>query len=478
MNRTWRAAVAAFLVLSLLAGTGPSSRAWALDLEEEKELGRKMLQTVREHFRLIEDPEVAGYVQGIGKRVVRALGPAHYDYAFFVIDDATPNAFAIPGGYVFVFRGLMELMDSEAELAGILSHELAHVQARHIHKQLEKGRMLSIAAIVGTLAGAFLGLDGAAAQALAVGSMAGARSLQLKYSRENEEEADRLGFQYLTSAGYDSHAMVTVMQKMRRMNWQSDSRVPSYLLTHPALGERVGYLEQLVEHGGTGGSGRAFRDSVGDYPFIQAVLMSRHTDFDAAQNRFTGWLQDPARKAAALYGLGRLELQKGRLEDALAHLRQAAILKPASPLVLNSLGEAYQRLGRLDEAEKALRSALMMDDESPMVHLRLGLVYQDENRWQEALQHLKRAEGLAPLNAELDYHLGVLYGRMQDLGPAHYHLGRYAMRKGDPQLVAFHLEKAKSFLPPSDDRIKELERWLKEAKKTPRDSRRQVLDGF
>lgn len=478
MSRSWRTVVALSLVMSVLVGTVPSSRAWALELEEEKELGRKMLQTVREHFRLIEDPEVAGYVQAIGKRVLRGLGPALYDYAFFIIDDATPNAFAIPGGYVFVFRGLMELMDSEAELAAILSHELAHVQARHIHKQLEKGRLLSIAAIAGTLAGAFLGLKSDAAQALAVGSMAGAQTLQLKYSRENEEEADRLGFQYLTSAGYDPHAMVTVMQKMRRMNWQSDSRVPSYLLTHPALGERVGYLEQLVERGGSSGSGRVFRDAVGDYPFIQAILMSRHTDYEAAQNRFSGWLQDPARKAAALYGLGRLGLQKGRLEDALANLRQAAILKPSSPLVLNSLGEASHRLGRLDEAEKALRSALMIDDESPMVHLRLGLLYQEQERWQEALQHLKRAEGLAPLNAELDYHLGVLYGRMQQLGPAHYHLGRHAMRRGDLQLVAFHLEKAKSFLPASDDRIKELERWLKEAKRTPRSSRIQVLDGF
>ncbi len=478
MKRFWRKAAAVSLVLSLLVSTVPSSRAWALGVEEEKELGRKMLQTVREHFRLIEDPEVAGYVQAIGKRVIKGLGPLHYDYAFFVIDESTPNAFAIPGGYVFVFRGLLELMGSEAELAAILSHEVAHVQARHIHKQLEKGRLLSIAAIAGTLAGAFLGLKSDAAQALAVGSMAGAQTLQLKYSRENEEEADRLGFQYLTSAGYDPHAMVTVMQKMRRMNWHSDSRVPSYLLTHPALGERVGYLEQLVEREGRGGSGRVFRDTVGDYPFIQAILMSRHTDFEVARNRFTEWLEDPARKAAALYGLGRLGLDKGRFEDASANLRQAALLKPSSPLVLNGVGEAYQRLGRLEDAEKALRSALIIDDESPTVHLRLGLLYQDQGRWEDALQHLKRAEGLAPLNAELDYHLGVLYGRMQQLGPAHYHLGRYAMRRGDPQLVAFHLEKAKSFLPASDDRLKELERWLKEAKKSPRDSRIQRLDGF
>lgn len=457
------------LVLCLLWGPGPL-RAWALDLGEEKELGGKMLQTVREHFRLIEDPEVAGYVQAVGQRVVRAAGPVHYNYSFFVIDDATPNAFAIPGGYVFVFRGLLELMDSEAELAGILAHELAHVQSRHIHKQIEKGRILGIAAIVGTLAGAFLGLESNAAQALAVGTMAGVQTLQLKYSRENEEEADRLGFDYLVSAGYEPRAMVTVMQKMRRMNWQSDTRVPSYLMTHPALGERVGYLEQLVERKGARPSTGRGRDAVGDYPLVQAVLLSRHADFEAAQGRFQGWLKDPARTAAALYGLGRLYLSKGRLEEALNFLSQAAAAKPLSPLVLNGLGETYHRLGRLEDAEKALRSSLALDDESPMVHLRLGLLYQEQEKWPEAIQHLKRAESLAPLNTELDYQLGIVYGRMQDLGPAHYHLARHAMRRGDAKLVAFHVEKAKSYLPALDERLQELERWLKDSRKTTRGS--------
>ncbi|ROQ90962.1 M48 family metallopeptidase [Desulfosoma caldarium] len=469
MTRSWRRVLYGVLVLSLLFAAGPS-RTWALELDEEKELGRKILQMVRDHFRLIEDPEVVGYVQAVGRRVVRALGPVHYDYAFFVIDDATPNAFAIPGGYVFVFRGLLELMDSEAELASILAHELAHVQSRHIHKQLERGRILSIAGIVGTLAGAFLGLESDAARALAMGTMAGAQTLQLKYSREDEEEADRLGFEYLVSAGYEPRAMVTVMQKMRRMNWQSDSRVPSYLMTHPAMGERVGYLELLVERKGARPSSAKVRDALGDYPFVLAILLSRHAEFGEAQRRFQGWLQDPARKAAALYGLGRIHLSKGRLDEALNLLRQAAVLKPMSHLVLTGLGETYHRLGRLEEAEKALRSALALDDESPMAHLRLGLVYQDQEKWQEALRHLKRAEALAPLNPELDYQLGVVYGRMQDLGPAHYYLARHAMRRGDAKLVAFHMQKAKIYLPASDDRLRELERWLKESRKTSRGS--------
>ncbi|MEJ5349577.1 MAG: M48 family metalloprotease [Desulfosoma sp.] len=469
MTRRWRRALCVSLMVCLLHGVGPW-RCWALDLGEEKELGRKLLQTVREHFRLVEDPEVAGYVQAVGKRVERAIGPTHYDYAFFVIDDNTPNAFAIPGGYVFIFRGLMELMESEAELASILAHELAHVQSRHIHKKLEKGRMLSIAAIAGVLAGAFLGLESNAAQALAVGTMAGVQTLQLKYSRENEEEADRLGFEYLVSAGYDARAMVTVMQKMRRMNWQSDSRVPSYLMTHPALGERVGYLEQLVERKGSRPSTQRVRDPVGDYPLVQAILLSRHAEFEAAQSRFQGWLEDSSRKPAALYGLGRLNLDKGRLNEALNFLRQAALFKPSSALVLTSLGEAYHRLGQLEEAERFLRSALALDYESPMVHLRLGLLYQEQGKWKEALQHLKRAEELSPLSSELDYQLGVVYGRMQDLGPAHYYLARYAMRRGEVKLVAFHLEKAKSYLPASDERLRELERWLKEAKKSPRGS--------
>ncbi|SHF03591.1 Putative Zn-dependent protease, contains TPR repeats [Desulfacinum infernum DSM 9756] len=466
MKRQARFLVAFSLLLSLLLG---SASAWGLDLKEEKELGREILDMVRRHYRLINDEEVAGYVQSVGQRVVKSLGAAHYDYRFFVVDDSTPNAFAIPGGYVFLFRGIIELMDSEAELASIICHEVAHVQARHIHKRLEKGRILNIAAIVGTLAGAFLGLEGDAAQAIAAGSMAGAKALELKYSRENEEEADRLGFKYLCAAGYDPKAMVSIMRKMNRMSWRSDSRIPSYLLTHPALGERVGYLELLAQNAAASGGTCTVRDPMGDFPLVQAVLMSRHTDPAVARDRFRAWLDDDSHKVGASYGLGRLALDRGEVEEALRHLRQAAAWKPDSSLILTALGDVYHKMGRLGEARKALEQALEREPDSPVAHLRLGLVLQDEGRWQEALHHLRKAETLAPYNPRLDYHLGILYGRMNQLGEAHYFLGRYYQQMEDRRLALFHYEKARSHLSESDPRRKEIDDALEEMdKKRPR----------
>ncbi|SMC21773.1 Putative Zn-dependent protease, contains TPR repeats [Desulfacinum hydrothermale DSM 13146] len=458
MERKAPLLVVCLLVLSLFLG---SPSAWGLDLKEEKELGREILKTIRQHYRLINDQEVAGYVQSVGQRVVKSLGATHYDYRFFVIDDGTPNAFAIPGGYVFLFRGIIELMDSEAELASIICHEVAHVQARHVKKMLEKGRVLNIAAMAGALAGAFLGLQGDAAQAIAVGSMAGAKSLALKFSRENEEEADRLGFRYLCAAGYDPYAMVSIMRKMNRMGWQSDSRIPSYLRTHPALGERLGYLELLAQNAATSHATCTVRDPMGDFPLVQAVLMSRHTDPAVARDRFRAWLHDDTHRVGAAYGLGRLALDKGEVKEALGYLRRAAAWKPDSVLILSALGDVYHKMGRLDEATKALEEALKREPDSPVAHLRLGLVLQDQGRWQQALQHLKKAESLAPYNPLLDYHLGILYGRIDQLGDAHYFLGRYYQRTGNRKLAAFHYEKARSHLPESDPRQKKIDDALK-----------------
>jgi predicted Zn-dependent protease len=253
------------------------------------------------------------------------------------------------------------------------------------------------------------------------------------------------------------------------MSWRSDSRIPSYLLTHPALGERVGYLELLAQNASTSGATCTVRDPMGDFPLVQAVLMSRHTDPAVARDRFRAWLDDDSHKVGASYGLGRLALDRGEVEEALRHLRQAAAWKPDSPLILTALGDVYHKMGRLGEARKTLEQALEREPDSPVAHLRLGLVLQDEGRWQEALHHLRKAETLAPYNPRLDYHLGILYGRMNQLGEAHYFLGRYYQQMEDRRLALFHYEKARSHLRESDPRRKEIDDALEQMdKKRPR----------
>ncbi len=477
VRRVW----VVFLVFAVL-WTGFAVPAQGLSLSQEKILGRKLLNAIREHYRLIDDGEIVSYVRSVGRRITEQLEPSHYDYHFYVVDETTPNAFAIPGGYVFVFRGLMELMESEGELAAILAHELAHVQARHIHDRMEKGKVLSLATLAGTIAAAFLGVHSDAARALATGVMAGAKSLELKYSRENEEEADRLGFRYLCAAGYPPQAMVSVMEKLSRGAWRGDSRIPSYLQTHPAVNERVDYLKQMAERTVETPPPCPTRDPKGDFALVQAALISAYGDPQVAGDRFAAWRKEVGteRRAASHYGTGRLHLRMGRLEPALAELRQAAALKPQSPLVLSSLGEAYYRTGRLTEAQNALRGALALDPESAIAHFRLALVLEEQGKIEQALDHLRQADTLAPLYPEIDYHLGVLFGRIDRLGPAHFHLGRYHMNRRDWRLASFHYEKAKELLPAGDERLEAIEddlETLKDRKKSPQAASFQERSG-
>ena len=440
----------------------PPRPSLALTLSEEKELGSKILAKIREHVPLVEDGEIFTYLQSVGNRIVKQLGTTSYQYQFFVVDAAVPNAFAIPGGYVFVYRGLIEMMKSEGELASILCHELAHIQARHIHRRIESGKLASIAAVAGVLAAVLLGMKAgpSASQALAMGSVAGAASYQLSYSRENEEEADQLGFSYLVAAGYPPQDMVGIMQRMSQEKWRGNSKIPTYLSTHPDMNARVEYLKDLVQKYLGTAKKPAERQSEGDFPIMQAALVAQYADPRVAQDRF----QAKARKGdiVAVYGMGRLYLRQGNVTDALPYLQDAARLDSGSPFVLSTLGTAYYQRGKLLEAQKVLKTALLLNPEASSVHHRLALVSIELGQNEEALDHLRQIESLAYIFLDIDYQLGVVLGRVNQLGPAHYHLGRYYQNKRDFELAIFHFNKAKIYFRGSPDKVAEIELVLKE----------------
>lgn len=454
-----------WLMISFLSTTlFVPGKAWALTLSDEKKIGREMLDLIKARLSLVEDGEVLTYVQAIGNRIVNQLGNTPYQYRFFVINQSVPNAFAVPGGYIFIYRGLIELMTSEGELAGILSHELGHIQARHYQRRVEEGSLLSVATIAGVLAAALLGSQGggSASSALMVGTIAGAQTAQLKYSRENEEEADQLGLRYLTAAGYPAKDMVTVMQRLNQAQWMANSNIPSYLLTHPALSERVQYLQDLVSKPEYQQQ-TSKSSSLGDFSIMQAALVSEYSDPRKAEERF----QAGARKGdvAAVYGLGRLYLRQGRVAEAMPYLQDAARQNAGSPFVLTTLGDGYLKQGKFKEAQRALQTALLLDPSSPVGHYRLALALKEQGQKEEALEHLERIEEFAPAFPDIDLNLGTLYGQVNRMGLAHFYLGRYYLNRSDWGVAQFHYRKARPLLWDSPQKLEEVDRVLKEAEK-------------
>ncbi len=436
----------------------------ALTLSDEKKLGKETLDLIKRHLPLVEDGEVQSYVQAVGNRIVKQLGSTTYDYQFFVINEPVPNAFAVPGGYIFIYRGLIEMMTSEGELAGILSHELGHIQAHHYQRRMEEGTMLNIATIAGVIAAALIGAKGggAGSQALAMGTMAGAQTAQLKYSRENEEEADQLGLRYLCAAGYPAKDMASVMQRLSQAQWMANSSIPSYLLTHPALTERIQYLHDLAKKPEYQ-SKSANSNILGDFPMMQASLISEYSDSRAAEERF----QAGARKGdvTATYGLGRLYLRQGKVAEAFPYLQDAARQDATSPFVLSTLGDAYLKMGKLSDAQRVLQSALLLDPSAPVVHFRLALVLKEMGQKEEAIRHLQVIEPWAPAYPDIDNNMGIIYGQMNQMGLAHFHLGRYYFHRHKWDVAVFHYRKARALIMDSPQKFEEIDQGLKEAEK-------------
>ena len=204
-------------------------------------------QLIAEFGGAVSGPQAA-YVESVGKNIaVRSgLSGARDDFTVTLLNSSVDNAFAVPGGFVYVTRQLVALMNNEAELAGVLGHEVGHVAARHAAKRQSAQTRNSILGVLGqVLAGAVLGNSQAGQLGQQIFSQ-GSQLLTLKFSRSQETEADNLGISYLRSAGYDPRAMSTVLQNLANQNalnsrllGQSGSQVPAWASTHPDPASRV-----------------------------------------------------------------------------------------------------------------------------------------------------------------------------------------------------------------------------------------------
>ena len=201
-------------------------------------MGKQAASEVRDTIGFVDDADLQRYVSRVGLEEAKASERPDLPWEFHVVDDPAVNAFALPGGFIYVTRGLMNLMTSEAQLAGVLGHEIGHVTARDSVNQVSKQQLAQLGLGLGSIL---------VPQTRPFGSLLGAGLdlLMLKYSRDDEREADALGFEYMRKQGYDVAAMADVFAALGRESAQQESGgLPGWLATHPASGERVQAAEQ------------------------------------------------------------------------------------------------------------------------------------------------------------------------------------------------------------------------------------------
>jgi predicted Zn-dependent protease len=240
----FRVAYLALLLIGIQTGCARNPVTGQLQLAlipeaQEIEMGRQGAAEVERSIGLVPDTALQNYVQRLGLQMARTSERPNLPWRFGVVDDPTPNAFALPGGPIYFTRGMLSLMNSEAELAAVLGHEIGHITARHQVAMISRAQVAQLG----------LGLGGVLfPQIGALGDVAGAGMslLFLRYSRDAERQADDLGFNYALQQGYDVREMAAVFQSLARLGGEQRSAVPAWLQTHPLPAERIAAVEQRI----------------------------------------------------------------------------------------------------------------------------------------------------------------------------------------------------------------------------------------
>lgn len=458
MNRRtrWRQALAVLaVVLILWAPAVPAGFLEGLTLEKEKQLGEEFFLELQKYYTISDDPFITSYINRVGRRLAAQAGVQFYPYRFFVLDDPTLNAMAVPGGYIFVTTGFIRAMEREGELAAVLAHEISHLHARHLSRQLEKGRNVGIATLVGSLAAVLLG--GPAAAAILTTTQAAGQSVMLKYSREHEFEADSLGFKWMVKAGYHPRDMLSVFRKLSKQRWFQGGDIPVYLSTHPHTDERLAELSnQMHRYEGQLPPERPSPEF--DY-FALKVEATCGKPQQFLRRMTQACIREP-QNPVNFYGKGLALARLERSEEALAAFQQGLALDPGNRFLQREMAIHLLERNRSQQALPLLLRLIQKDPQDEVTLYYLGLTYMQNRQLDQALAAFERVQTLNPAFIAVYHNLGIVYGEKGRLGLAHYFLGLHSLKARAYPTALFHFQKALVNLPATDPHYPEVRQQI------------------
>jgi predicted Zn-dependent protease len=429
-----------------LSGNG----AQALTISEERELGEKLLSIVRAEFDLLDEPDLTQYITRLGREILKETGSSYFDYHFFVVKDKEINAFAAPSGLIFFNAGLIEAMSNENELVSVMAHEAGHIVSRHYADRLKKSTKTSIATAALILAGIAMG-GGAVSEALITGAMATNATLSLKFSRADEEEADRLAYRWMKAQGRDPADMVDMLRTLRKINLYRGANIPPYLLTHPEPHTRMGYVQDLLLYS-KNGEYRAIDEF--EFKRFQYRILSQSKDPQTLIPLFKKNIAaaDAEHQAAVMeyYGLA-LALQAAADYDAAEKALQTVIDHyPEESILKTDLGVIFFESGRYSEALKIFNQAWAMDRNCNYTTYYLGRTLEQTGSLDRAIELYGELQAQQPDYADLYYRLGKIWAAKGNKGVGYYYLGVNHWYQGDAQSAKWNLNQALSELEADD----------------------------
>jgi predicted Zn-dependent protease len=416
--------------------TPPAAETQSPTLSTPKELGKAFLQEALKQFRFVKDPDITVLLNQIGRKIVSAAGSNPAGFHFFVVQDTQLNAFAIPGGYVFIFHGLLAQINSADELAGVLAHEIAHVEKNHFFKDIRKVQALELATIAAIL------LGGPEAAVLAQGA---AFNLQLQYSRENEAEADAVALIYLPRAGYNPEGLSNFFETMLVYEKFNPPLMPSYFSTHPGMQERSRTISTLLRGVKTEDKPEKPKETQ-DWARTAVILRSTlagpersDEDIKSMVSKILRADGPPDRQA---YLLGLAFLKSGRIRSAIPQYQEAVKLSPDNALYHGELALGYTKSMKLDLARIEAEKALSLSPQNALAHLILGMIQAEAGNPDEAIQHYREALTLSPEDLRIHWNLAQAYLKKDDRLMSAYHFGQYARLNLEPNKAIEHFKEA------------------------------------
>jgi predicted Zn-dependent protease len=440
----WRVSGRLILVVWLVVSSCSSSSQVAKDIlpsmsgpseDEEARISREFRREARKQLKFVTNPEVERYIDRLGQRILSTMGAQPFDYRFFVIQDDQLNAFAVPGGSIFFFTGLIEKAKTTSEVAGVLGHEIVHVKGRHMARQSG----LDAISLLGLLGAFLLARTGSGGQAAGAVGQAIAATRQIAYSRQLEMEADTLGVRYMAAAGYDPKGSVGFLKLLDQERALNPIDIPAYMMTHPVTQERIANTELVIRSLGKTDIKVEKFDLLKK---IQIIIRVERRDSDAVLAEYDKLVRQNPESAESLHLLAVAQQLTGQLAQAKQNYEKARRLSPENPDLDRDLGRLYTQTGEFALARAAFNQALALEPKESLTYLYLGELYEKQDDLPAAAGAYLNALNLSPFWDKPPYRLSVVYGKLNRLGDAYYYHGRSMLLQDDDQRAVADFEKA------------------------------------
>jgi len=411
-----------------------------LTKDQEMIIGRSIFNSLRDAGQILTDPEVQEYIQNLGQRLAANAQNGDFRFHFFVVDEPTINAFALPGGYVGVHSGLILATKTESELAGVLAHEISHVTQRHISRAIYANQHTSILTMAAMLGAILLGAVTGDSNVIA-GGVAGAQSMaaqgQINFTRENEYEADRVGVGLLAASGFDPYGMPDFFGTLARKTDTLGYQAPEFLRTHPVTVNRIAETRARAAEYNVG----EVRDSIG-YSLTRARirLMSSPTP-EKALSYFRANLQNltDTDQLGAEYGIALSLSELGRYDEA--KKKFAALLSSHEGIIHFYTGYAAAQAATGDNqgALATLKEASKLFPRNVPLTIRYAEALMHNNQNKEAHRILLDLYNQVPPTPEQVRQIALAASAAGDTADAHYYMSEYHLLNGELTMASDQL---------------------------------------